>query len=126
MRLTPSREPGSELESRDQATRVGAAAAGNIERGSVIRRGSYERQSERYVDGMIERQCLDRNERLIVIHGERDVVAGTRGLMKQRVGRKRTARIDSFRPELLDGGMHQGQIFIAERPVLACMRIEAG
>ena len=46
--------------------------------------------------------------------------------MEQGVGRQRTARVDAFGLELLDRGPHHRQIFLAERAVLAGMRIEAG
>ena len=46
--------------------------------------------------------------------------------MKQRVGRQRTARIDALGLETLDRGPHHGQILVAERAILARMRIEAG
>ena len=67
-------EPRRELERRDQARRVGAPGAGDVERRAVIGRGAHERQAERDVDRVIERERLDRDQRLIVIHRERHVV----------------------------------------------------
>ena len=53
---------------------LGATGAGNVEGGAVVGRGAHEGQPERHVDGMIERERLDRDQRLIVIHRERRVV----------------------------------------------------
>ena len=89
-------QPRRELERRDEARRARAAGAGDVEGGAVVGRGAHEGQPERHVDGMIERERLDRDQRLIVIHRERRVVAAPRGGVKHRVGRKRPARVDAF------------------------------
>ncbi len=51
---------------------------------------------ERHVHGVIERQRLDRDQCLVVIHAERDVVGRPRPLMKHGVGRQRSDRVDAF------------------------------
>ena len=43
---------------RDQAGRIGAAGAGNIERGAIVRRGADERQSQRDIDGIVKANVL--------------------------------------------------------------------
>ena len=106
--------------------RIGAAGAGDVEGGAVIGRGAHERQAERDVDRVIERQRLDRDQRLVVIHRERRVVALARRLMEHRVGRQRAARVDALGHEPLDRGPHDRQVLLAERAFLARMRIEAG
>src|SRR5262249_5027369 len=83
-------------------------------------------QPQRDVHGVIEGQSLDRDERLVVIHGECYVVAGACSLMEQRVCWQWAARINALSLEALDCGTHQRQILIAERAVLAGMRIEPG
>ena len=40
----------------------------SVGRGAVVGRRAHERQAERNVDRMIERQRLDRDQRLVVIH----------------------------------------------------------
>ena len=72
------------------------AGAGDVEGGAVIRRGADERQAERDVDGVVERQRLDRDQRLIVIHAERAVVGLARGRVEHRVGGQRPARVDAL------------------------------
>ena len=55
-----------------------------------------ERQTERDVNGMIERKRLDGDQRLIVIHAQSNVVSRACPFMKERVGGKRSDSIDSF------------------------------
>ena len=47
----------------------------------------------------VEGQRLDRDQRLVVVHGHDDVVARTRRLVEQRVGRVRAGHRDVFRPQ---------------------------
>ena len=67
-------KPRRKLERGDQARRIGLAGAGDVEGGAVVGRGAHERQAERDVDRVVERQRLDRDQRLVVIHAERGVV----------------------------------------------------
>ena len=46
--------------------------------------------------------------------------------MEERVGGERSERIDAFRPEPFDRGLDDRHFFLAERGILAGMRIEAG
>ena len=96
LRCVARREPRGELERGDQARRIGAAGAGDVEGGAVIGRGAHERKPERDVDGVVEGERLDRDQRLVVIHRERDVVARARRLVEHAVGRQRPARVDAF------------------------------
>jgi len=91
----------------------------------VIRRCAHEWQAEGHIDRVIESQGLDRDQRLIVIHRKRHVVARARGRMEERVRWQRAAGIDTFRPEPFDGGMDQRQILVAQRAIFARMGIEA-
>ena len=63
----------------DQARRIGAAGAGDVERGAVVGRGAHEGQAERDVDAAGEVDRLDRDQRLVVIHAERRVIGRARG-----------------------------------------------
>ena len=64
------RHARGEPQRRDQARRIGLAGAGNVEGRAVIGRGAHERQAERDVDGVLERERLDRDQRLVVIHAD--------------------------------------------------------
>ena len=46
----PLGDLGGELERRDEARRIGACLAGDVERGAVIGRGAHDRQAERDID----------------------------------------------------------------------------
>ena len=75
---------------------------------------------------VIEGQRLDRDQRLVVIHAQRRVVARARPFMKQRIGRQRAARIDAFGDEPRDRRRNDGAVLLAERAFFAGMRIEPG
>ena len=100
------REPRRELQRRDEARRIGLAGAGDVEGGAVIGRGAHERQAERDVDGVVEGQRLDRDQRLVVIHAERGVVGLARRLVEHGVGGQRPARIDAVGDQPLDRRLH--------------------
>src|SRR5262245_17983138 len=57
-RLRGRCELNGELDGFDQAARVGASGAGEIERGAVIDRGAHERQAERHVHAAAEGRVL--------------------------------------------------------------------
>ena len=113
-------------EGRDQARRIGAAGAGDVERGAVIGRGADEGQAERDVDAAREVDGLDRDQRLVVIHAERRIVGRARGRMKQRVGRRGAAHLDAVRAQSLDGRCDHAAFLVAHGALLAGMRIECG
>ena len=120
-------EPRRQAKRGDQARRIGAAGAGDIEGGAVVGRGAHERQPERDVDGVVEGQRLDRDQRLVVIHGR----ARRRRSRARRHGtwcrpaadraRRCRAPADARPP-----GATMSRVLLAERAVLAGMRIEAG
>src|SRR5437660_4261385 len=56
------------LERLAQAAGIGAAAAGDVERGAVVNRGTHERQPERDVHAPAERGVLEHGQSLVVIH----------------------------------------------------------
>ncbi len=70
----PARHVVGHVDGREQAGGIGAAGSGDIERRAVIGRGAHERQAERDVDAAGEVDGLDRDQRLVVIHAERDVI----------------------------------------------------
>ena len=119
-------EPRRELQRGDQARRIGLAGAGDIERGAVIGRGAHERQAERDVDAVVEGQRLDRDQRLVVVHAERGVVGLARRLVEHGIGRERAARVDAVGDQPLDRRAHDQAVFLAERAVLAGVRVEPG
>ena len=83
------REAGGEPQRLDQAGGIGEPLAGDVEGGAVVGRGAHEGQAQRHVDRAVEGQRLDRDQRLVMGHGDADVVAGAGGGVEQRVGRVR-------------------------------------
>ena len=86
----------------DEARRIGDALAGDVERRAVIGRGAHEGQAERDVDALVEGERLDRDQALVVIHGQRDVVARPRARVEHRVGRQGADDVDPFGAQVLD------------------------
>ena len=56
-----------------EARRVGAAGAGDVERGAVVRAGADERQAERDVDAVLDAEVLHRDQAVVVGHRDDDV-----------------------------------------------------
>ncbi len=112
---------------RPDSTGSARAAAGDVEGGAMVGRGAHEGQAERDVDAMVEGQGLDRDQRLVVIHAERHVVGRARAPAWNMVsaGSGPRASMPSARRRSI-AGAHDRQIFLAERAVLAGMRVEAG
>ena len=75
---------------------------------------------------MIEREGLDRDQRLIVIHAQRHVVVRARGGMEHAVGRQRAGCLDALCAQAHDRRCNDRQVLVAERPVFASMRIKPG
>ena len=67
-----------------------------------------------------------RDQRLVVIHADRDVVAPARRGMEHRVGRHRAGDVDAGFAQRFDRGRDDLDILAADRAVLAGMRVEAG
>ena len=63
----------------DEARRRGAALGRNVEGRAVVGRGAHERQPQGDVDAFVEGDRLQRDQRLVVIHGDHRVV-GARAL----------------------------------------------
>ena len=103
------------------------ARAGDVEGGAVVGRGAHEGQPERHVDRAVESQRLDRDQRLVVIHAERGVVAGARAPRWNSVSAGSGPRASM--PSALScatAGATIAQILLAHGAVFAGMRIEAG
>ena len=64
-----------ELDGRDHAARIGLALACDRERSAVIRRRAHDRQAQRDIHAVPEGKRFDRDERLIVVHAQRRIVA---------------------------------------------------
>ena len=91
----------------------------------MVRRRADERQSQRDVDGVLERDRLDRDQRLVVIHADGAVVGLAGRCVEHGIRRQGAPGVDAFRAQRLNGGCDDVDVFAAERAVFAGMRVEA-
>ncbi len=115
-----------ELDRGEQAAGIGAAAAGQIERGAMIDRGAHDRQPERDVDGVAEAGVLEHRQTLIVVHGQHHVVAREVARHEQRIGGQRAVDVEAQRraPARSPGAII-ALLLVAQVSALAGVRIEA-
>ena len=99
--------------------------AGNVEGGAVVGRGAHDRQAEGDVDPLVEMERLERDQRLVVIHAERRVVAAPPAAVEHDVGRMRAADVDAFLAQPLDRGDDDVDLLAPEGSVLAGMRVQS-
>ena len=74
----------------------------------------------------VEIERLDRDQRLVVIHAQRRVIAAPRLGVEHRVGGERAARVDAGGAQLGDRRRDDLDILAAERAGFAGMRVEPG
>ncbi len=106
--------------------RVGHAFARDVKRGAVIGRGADEGQAKGDVDAPVEIQRLDRDQRLIVIHADRRVIAAARA--RRGTWCRRTAGRQGRSPRRAarsSSGRDQVDFFAAHRAAFAGMGVEA-
>ena len=110
----------------DQAAWTGFSGAGNAERRAMIGRGTDEGQPERHVHTLLEGECLERHQRLVVIHANGGVVGRAGAGMEQSVGGMRPGDVESLGPRRFDRRGDDVDLLAAEPAVFAGMRVEAG
>ena len=116
-----------EAQRGDEAVGARLAGAGEREGGAVVGRGAHERQAQRDVDAAVEGERLERDQRLVVIHGDRRVVgarAPRRGTAC-RPGRGRCTAMPSAASSAMAGAMTSASSR-ADQAAFAGMRIEPG
>src|SRR3974390_1503003 len=120
------RQSRGESQRCHEAERGCTPSASDIECSAVIWRGPHKRQAKRNIDGAVEGEGLDRDQRLVVIHAERHVITGARALVEQRIGWQRPKSVNPLRLQPRDCRRHDSPILLTERAALTGMRIEAG
>ena len=80
------------------AAGVGDAAAGDVERGAVIDRRADDRQAQRDVHGLAEREQLHGHQALIVVAGDDDVELAAVRAHEHGVGGQRPDDVDAAGP----------------------------
>jgi hypothetical protein len=120
-----ARHRDGEIRPRRTGCRVGAAAAGQVERGAVIDRGADDGQAERDVDAVLEGGVLEHRQALVVVHREHGVGRPARcaaTACRPAAGRRgpclRRAAFEHRRDDL--------DLLAAHVPAFAGMRVEPG
>src|SRR5207237_4159957 len=80
---------------------------------------------ERHVDRLLEGECLDRDERLVVIHGHDDIIFSTSDRAEERVGCVRSADRNPGGAGGFDPSTNL-LLFVPKPPALPGVRIERG
>jgi hypothetical protein len=91
----------------------------------MIDRGPDDRQAERDIHGLAERQQLDRNQSLVVIAGDDGVELAAGGADEHSVGRKGPPHVNPGSPAGLHGRRQHRTVFRTDDAVLAGVRVEA-
>ena len=92
----------------------------------MIGRGANDRQAERHIDRLVEGQRLGRNQGLIVIHADRDIIGFPRARIEHRIGGKWADSVDSGKAQAFDGGTDHMFVLKADGAALARMGVEPG
>ena len=109
----------------DEAARIGAAGAGEIQRRAVVHGGAHDGQTERHVHGVSETGMFEHRQALVVVHGQHRVVVRQRARHEYGVGGYRAVHEHPRGAGAFDGGRDHVAVFGAEMPALARMRVEA-
>ena len=91
----------------------------------MIDRGANDRQPDREVHAATERHGFERDQPLIVIHGNHHVIRSANRGAEQGIGRKGERRVNPGAPGKTNGRCNAVLLFVAEQPVFARVRIES-
>src|SRR6266571_3298040 len=119
-----SHHPGSHPYRRQEALLRGLPGPCQVIGGAVINRGADDRESEGDIDAVVKVQHLERDQPLIVVHGDHTVIATLLGKMEQGVGRQRSNGIDPFLPGSLNSRCDYLFLLGAELPPFPAVRVE--
>ncbi len=92
----------------------------------MVDRGADDRQPERDVDRLAERQQLDRNQSLVVVAGDHRIEFAAHRADEHCVGRKRPGDIDAALPRRRRRRAEHRLLLAADQPVLAGVRVQSG
>src|SRR3546814_3745699 len=80
----------------DHGTRIGLSLSSNVKGSAVVGRGADDGETKRHINALIKMQRLERDQRLVVIHAERDVISTPYALMEHGIGGKRAGDVDAL------------------------------
>ena len=92
----------------------------------MVGRGADEVEAEGDVDAAVEVEGLDRDQRLVVVHADRGVVAGARRGVEERVGGVRAGEGEAFGAEAGDDRCDDLELLAAHGAAFAGVGVEAG
>ena len=124
--MAPGRDFAGHAQCGNHRAGIGHTLARNIEGGSMVGAGTHNRQAQRDIDSLIEIERLDRDQRLIVIHAQRRVIAFAGMRSEQRVGGVRAGYSQSLGPKRGDRRSNDCDLLAAHAAFLARVRIECG
>ena len=96
------------------AARVGGVLARDVERRAVVGAGADDGQAHRHVHSPIASEELDRNQALVVVHGDDEVVLAASGVEEEGVGGEGAGGGDASGLGGLDGGEDDAVILVAD------------
>ncbi len=92
----------------------------------MIGRSAHDRQAQRDVHPLVEIERLQRDQRLIVIHAQRRIVALALARGEQGVGGMGAGDVDALGAQHGDCGGDDPRFLVADPALLAGMGIERG
>ena len=97
-----------------QTPRIGAAGAGEIERGAMVDRRANDWQPERYIDAAAEARVLENRQSLVVVHRQHAIEIPQPVGIEQRIGRQRAGQLHALAAQLFDYGDDYVDFFTSE------------
>ena len=125
-----ARQQASHAHCLDQARGLCESLARNVEGGSMIGTGSYQRQAQRHVHALVHAQVLDRNQALVVVHRHHHIelacaLRGAAGPHEHGVRRQRPRHVKALGARCSHRWRNHLDFLPAKQPSLAGMRVEA-
>eukprot|EP00825_Cyclidium_porcatum_P024628 TRINITY_DN27010_c0_g1_i1.p2 TRINITY_DN27010_c0_g1~~TRINITY_DN27010_c0_g1_i1.p2 ORF type:complete len:246 (-),score=5.17 TRINITY_DN27010_c0_g1_i1:175-912(-) len=111
------------IQSGTHRSGIGPVPAHNIEGRSVIRAGTDDRQADGHVHAFVEREQLDRDQSLVVIHGQDGIKLAVQGTQEDGVGGERTMGVNTLFAGHDHGRLDDAGFLVAELAVLRGVRV---
>ena len=105
--------------------RLGEVSPGDVHRRAVVHARANGRNTEGDVHAFLEGDGLDRDQALVVVHGDHDVRLALDGPAKHRVGGQGPHGVDALGASLCDGRGNDRGVLAAETAALARVTVDA-
>src|SRR3990172_2298783 len=124
--MGPADHPDCHLDRLDQAPWICTVLTCNIVGSTVVNRGPYKGKPYGYIDRFPKGEELDRDQSLVMIHGDHDIIVALLGLIEEGICRERVTDIQTLPPCLKDGRHNLIPLFFTEQLPLSGMRVKRG